>query len=273
MAEQHIMEELQQNTAETAAQRPLKARLLETLDAPAEEMRIESPETTAPGIGASHTRVRELLLGAAVLIFAVIGLVTCGRAAVGWVKGRIEAEKTHQTSVVYETVLPLVVMDIPAFESPEKLDDSQRIAAAIWSLAVNGQLEAYPEAMGMCTVPAADVTAAVHALFGNTVNCVHQTVAYSSELRFYYDETLSVYYISESTALFSYIPEVRTMTEDGTFLKAEVAYVAEQPAWRSDAAKQITKVAEFALQDDGDGGYHVVAMRQIDEKSTQQSPY
>lgn len=277
MAEEIITEQSQDNIAEATAQQSLKARLLETLETPAEEMdSLKVASEFHRKSSASKTRLHEFLLGTVVLIFAVIGAITCGKTAVKWVQNRIFAEKHRQETIVQETILPLVVMDIPVFDSPEALSDTQRIAAAVWSMIVDGRMEGYPEAMGMCTVPAADVTAAIHALFGNTVNCVHQTVAYSSELRFYYDESLAVYYVSEAPALFSYIPEVRALKtdeSDGALLKAEVAYAAEQPRWRHDAAEQIVKVVEFSLRADGSGGYYVTAMRQLEDEASQQSPY
>ncbi len=253
-----------------------KQTFRELLDETIEEPVIEAP---AASISAeSKKRIREALLGLVLVLFAVIGIVFCIQKAADSIKNGLSRKTAEQelTKAVEQTVLPLVVMDIPPFSSSQELEESHRISAAIWSIIVQDQLRDYPESMGMYTVPEGDITAHVIQLFGNDALAVHQTISFSNEIRFYYDSENKVYYINEASVLFSYHPIIRSVRkseDDENCLLAEVAYAAEQPSWRDDQPDEIAKVVEFTLYPESDGHYRIAGMRQLVDDATENAPY
>ncbi|MBR6760514.1 MAG: hypothetical protein IKM30_00580 [Oscillospiraceae bacterium] len=253
-----------------------KPTFMELLDETIEEPAVET--SAAPISPERANRIREILLGLILVLFAIIGIVFCVQQAVAGIQNSLSGKTAEQTltKAIEQTVLPLVVMDIPPFASSEELEESYRISAAIWSIIVQNQLHTYPESMGMYTIPEGDITTCVLRLFGGKDPIVHQTISFSNEIRFYYDNENKVYYVNDASVLFSYRPVIRSIhksQQDENILLVEVAYAAEQPSWRVDQPDEIAKVVEFTLYAEADDTYRIDSMRQLVDDTTENAPY
>ena len=214
--------------------------------------------------GKSASRTKEAVIGAVLVIFALIGLIAVVRHSAGLLS---RFRKTHsQETAVERRLLPLVLMDIPDFDSPDELSDETFLTAAVWEMAVSGKLAEYSENYGMCTVPQEDVIAAGNVLFDGNRSPVCKTIGFTGDLRFYYDAEQSAYVLPCDPVLFTYIPSVAALTQtaDGNYT-ARVDYYAEQPQWKQETEREPVKTVVFALRKT-DTGWQVLSAKQAEGK-------
>lgn len=191
-------------------------------------------------------RTRDALVGLFLTVFAVIGVIAVLRRVI-LLTGNLRKANSQETAVM-ERLLPLVLMDIPDFQSPDELSDEAFLTAAIWESVTADRLAAYPENYGMCTVPAGEIIAAGNALFGSTRAPVCKTIGFTGDLRFYYDAEQNAYVLPQEPVLFTYEPVLTALTEaaDGSF-QATVEYFAEQPHWKHTAQTEPVKTVAFTV--------------------------
>jgi len=229
---------------EPAPETPAQPTLRETMHRLLAEESPAQPETTETY--SQRMRTRDLLVGLFLTLFAVIGVLTVLRRVVTLTS---DLRKAHsQETAVMERLLPLVLMDIPDFVSPDALTDEAFLTAAIWETVTSDKLTAYPENYGMCTVPAAVITAEGNALFGCTRTPVCKTIGFTGDLRFYYDAEQDAFLLPKEPLLFTYEPKLTAFSaeEDGTY-QATVDYYAEQPHWKQNAQPEPVKTVQFTV--------------------------
>lgn len=219
----------------------------------------EQPKAPADPPQKTH-RVRDLTVGAVLLIFALLGLYTAVSGGVSLVR-RLREKEDPRIPAVQERILPLVIADFPEFDDPDTLTDDQFLTAAVWTMVTNGRLGRYPENLGMRTVPAEDIAAAGNVCFGTSRRPEYRTIGFSGDIRFYYDKEQRSYLLPASPRLFTYVPQVQSLRDQDGAVTAEVAYYAEEPVWLSEKSELI-KTMEFTLTGSGTA-WQIRALRQL----------
>ncbi len=203
----------------------LRSMMNEDITPPAQTY--DSPEWTH-----QQRQHRYTVLGAILVVFAMIGIFSTVRFAIRHFHPA-SPQDAYQAEVA-EKVMPLVVMDCPMFQSAAELSDEQLLMAGIWSILTHGGLAKYPEELGLCRIPAADVDQEIRSLFELPAEKIpqHQTVGAANDLCCYYDATDNSYRIPTDILHFSYIPQVTELEKDGDCWYAEVAYLPDLPEWQ-----------------------------------------
>ena len=211
-----------------------------------------------------RTRTRDALVGVFLTLFAVIGLIASAKQGILLIR-RLRAAHSQETAVM-NRLLPLVLMDIPDFESPDALSDETFLTAAVWEMITADALQRYPENYGMCTVPQADVIAAGNALFASSRQPECRTIGFTGDVRFYYDAEQNAYVLPCDPVVFTYEPKLTALTvsADGEYT-ALVHYYAEQPHWKQSTQSEPVKTVTYTLRKT-DAGWQVLAARQAEQE-------
>ena len=221
------------------------------------------PEPADDPLPRKGHRTRDILTGLVLVLLAAYGLFALVQRGID--RARLLTSNTVTEDAVKETLLPLVLTDMPDFADPSALTDDQFMTAAIWAAITQGRLAEFPQSFDMYTVPAETLTAIGNRLFAVNRDPSCHTIGFSGELRFYYDAEADTYLLPADPELFTYEPVIREMTEqpDGQYL-VTVDYAAEQPAWNT-AEPRIIKTVQYTVQH-GDGGWAVRASQQVSEQ-------
>ncbi len=198
--------------------------------------------------------LRDAAFGAILLIFAGIGVYALAQHGITAVRERNNA----QNAAVTQCILPLCVMDMPSFEKPDDLTDEQFLTAAVWAMITDGRLADYPTETNLCTVPAADVTAAGNARFGTARKPEYRTVGFTDAIRFYYDADQDSYLLPADPRYFGNLPEVQSCKEQNGVYTVTAVCRPEQPQWYQTEAP-VTRHAEFKLKQTG-GTWQIVSL-------------
>lgn len=200
------------------------------------------------------------VIGAIMLIFAVIGIISTARYIIGRTRSFTVTESSEAEFA--KAVYPAVIMDIEAFQSGSELSPQQVITAAVWKMIMSGDIDKYDKTFDIISVPAVDIESAAAKLFNAEFpNLEHQTVG-SGELKFYYNEESKTYNVPSKPLLFSYKPEVKAVSKDGEVYSVEVDYLQEQPSWMEGNSKfdfGVSKTVKFRIQLI-DGEYSILSM-------------
>lgn len=206
-------------------------------------------------------RARDAVIGVVMLLLAIVG----GWASLKWATRFTERvlHSTDDQATLSDCILPLVLMDIPDFSSPDALTDEQFLTAAIWSLITDEQLPKYPEQFEMYTVPESDVIAAGNARFGTSRQPKCETISFSGDIRFYYDAEQKSFLIPANPRLFTVVPEIKQTSKDENGNEVvETAYCEEQPAWRKEESTAVVKTVAYTVKRNGDT-WQVLSAKQI----------
>ena len=204
----------------------------------------EAEEQAAPP---RKYRSRDVLAGIVLVLLAAYGVYALV------LRGIDRANALRQNSAAMDaasaSILPLVITDIPEFADPGELTDEQFMITAIWTAITQGKLSNYNAAFEMCSVPSADLTALGNQLLGVNRSPVHRTIAFSGEIRFYYDAETDSYLLPSDPELFTYRPVIRSMEQnDAGQYTVTADYVAEQPAWKQTEPLTV-KTMQFTLEE------------------------
>ena len=156
---------------------------------------------------------------------------------------------------------PLVVVDVPTFESVDKLDSKVVIAAGIWNFMMNEEnKDKYQQDdFGTMTVPDTDIEVYIRKLFGTNVEIVHQQLA-DTDFTVMYDEDKHLYYIPEMPQVLPYAPSVQSVTHSGDDYVVEVGYILPGPFWditENAQSGEINKTMIYHYQKTKDGDYWI----------------
>lgn len=206
--------------------------------------------------------------GVILSILAVIGLVSTVKFGLEHFRSFTAGEdkKDNFSEVIY----PAVVMDIESFTSPSDLSSEQIISAALWSLVMSDDdMEKYEQTFDVISVPAIDVEAYAAKLFGEGLPEITHTTVGSGELKFYYNEETKSYNVPVNPIIFTYTPDITSVSKaDGEYMVI-VDYIKELPSWmknNNDTDKEVSKTVEFKLHEN-DGSYTISSMTVINVNS------
>lgn len=179
-------------------------------------------EAFDPYAPVTKNRKSFFVVGLLIIILAVVGLVTVIRAAVGFVNDMVNqtALKNEFASFLY----PLVITDVPAFDSIDNIPPSVVVNSAIWQIIMKGDTEKYENDGTNMTVSEIDVESAAVTLFGYGVPIEHQTVR-SGNNTFQYDESAKSYIVPLNPNYSSYWPRVSEISNVGETFTVTVEYM------------------------------------------------
>ena len=196
-------------------------------------------------------RIITIIVGVLVTVFAVVGVVFTVIYAVEGVTYLISQQGSKQD---YEKMIaPVVMLDPPAVDAPENLDNSTIIAAGILDIVLNGNQYDYQGDDMTVYIPAIDVNAHIKKLFGD-VPYQDATVA-TSAYTFEYSGETQMYMVQRDIQFFSYQPKVEKITNDGDSVLLHVGYQPQGDAWganTNDREQEPFKYMDYLLQKQGD---------------------
>lgn len=217
----------------------------------------DSSEETAPK---NPHKTINTVVGAVLLVFAVIGIISVLGYAIKHIRSFTEGESKQ--SEFADAVYPAVIMDIEAFQNGSELSSQQVITASVWKLIMSGEIDKYEQTFDIISVPAVDIEAEAVKLFDTEFSELeHQTVG-SGEIKFYYNEDTQTYNIPSKPLLFSYKPKVTALSRDGDIYTVEVEYIQEKPYFMEENSKydsEASKIVKFRLKPTGDD-YAILSM-------------
>ena len=217
----------------------------------------DSSEETAPK---NPHKTINTVVGAVLLVFAVIGIISVLGYAIKHIRSFTEGESKQ--SEFADAVYPAVIMDIEAFQNGSELSSQQVITASVWKPIMSGEIDKYEQTFDIISVPAVDIEAEAVKLFDTEFpELEHQTVG-SGEIKFYYNEDTQTYNIPSKPLLFSYKPKVTALSRDGDIYTAEVEYIQEKPYFMEENSKydsEVSKIVKFRLKPTGDD-YAILSM-------------
>ena len=176
-------------------------------------------------------------------LLACVGLVTVVAKSIGFFSSYSsgESKKDGFADVLY----PAVIMDIESFNSPTELPPEQIITAAIWSMIMaDGVTSQYELTFDVVMIPAADVESYAVKLFGENIPQLTHTTVGPAESRFYYNEETKSYNVPVAPVTYTYTPEIKEATKNGSEYTVKVDYIDELPSW---LPKSSSKSVEFTL--------------------------
>lgn len=174
-----------------------------------------------------------LPVGIIIIILAVIGLVSCISAVIGFVKNRAgdSAEKAR-----YEAMLkPVVMFDPDPFDDLTRANKSQLLYSAIWSLLEDeAGMSKYSYSQGETigiVVPQADIEKAFTGLYGNEIDIasLHSEIDMSG-YDITYDAAQKSYILPITGVEAAYTPQVISIDRQGTSVLLNVGYISNR-AW------------------------------------------
>ncbi|MFZ2537452.1 MAG: hypothetical protein WAX04_00935 [Oscillospiraceae bacterium] len=207
-----------------------------------------------------------------IALFGVIiaFLVVVGAVSTIWSAIKLTNNIVNETSLKEElarAIFPLVIVDIPEFETAVKLDNSAIIASSIWEFIIHEEDKSKfkKDDLGSIYVPDVDIEKYIRRLYGSEVKILHQSVDDSSVQMTYNAE--SKYYVIESTPKFlPYTPRVDKIIKTSDILTLRVSYILPDAMWnlRSDKKDEtVDKVMEYKLKKSGNA-YQMLSVKLIE---------
>ncbi|MBC8609736.1 Uncharacterised protein [uncultured Ruminococcus sp.] len=223
----------------------------------ATSLKIDPAELPSQRTGGKKHRFA--LLGVVMTLLAVVGVIAVGYFGWGAVSDIFSQKSVKEefNKITY----PLVVVDVPTFESVDKLDSKVVIAAGIWNFMMNEEnKDKYQQDdFGTMTVPDTDIEVYIRKLFGTNVEIVHQQLA-DTDFTVMYDEDKHLYYIPEMPQVLPYAPSVQSVTHSGDDYVVEVGYILPGPFWditENAQSGEINKTMIYHYQKTKDGDYWI----------------
>ncbi len=205
------------------------------------------------------------VLGIFVTFFVVIGVISTIWFGVNLTKELVNS--TAEKEKLARVIFPLVIVDIPEFDSPASLDNSAIIQSAIWAFIVDEKDKSqYPkDDLGAMTVPDTDIELYIRKLYGSTVKIQHQSIDDAS-VQMLYDSENKKYIIESTPRFLPYTPRVDKIQKDGDIYTLRVSYVLPDALWNlkkdhSDAT--VDKVMEYRLKETN-GSYQMLAVKLLE---------
>ncbi len=193
-------------------------------------------------------------------VFACIGLVTVIAKSISLIDSYTSGETKKEG---FEEILyPAVIMDIESFNSPAELPSEQILTAAIWSMIMADDVTMqYEQTFDVVKIPAADVESYAVKLFGDSIPELTHTTVGPAESRFYYNEETKSYNVPIAPVTYTYSPEIKEATKNGSEYKVKVDYIDELPSWLPETS---SKSVEFTLAE-VNGEYQLKSMKIISQ--------
>lgn len=210
------------------------------------------------------------ILGVFFTFFIVVGII----ATV--VKGvEIVGDIVNSTSVKNElirVIYPLVIIDTPEFDDPQKLDSSAIISSSIWSFIISDDDKSIyrRDDLGAIYVPDVDIETYVRRLYGNDVEIVHQSIS-DANVSMAYSSESKTYIIDSSPRFLPYTPRIDSITREGDIYTLKVSYILPSVMWNiapAEGYQEADKVMEYKLKRNEDKSYQMLAVKFLEIVNT-----
>ena len=172
----------------------------------------------------SNKKRNNIVVGAVVLGFAVIGVVTAISLIISLFASIFD--DSDKKAEYEKFIAPVVMVDPVAFESVSGADEHSLLMSSMWNLLSNvGENSSYPEDdVGMMLIPASDLDVSAASLFGSEVKLSHQTFGDTS-ITFEFNEENSTYAVPPMGYAVQYRPRVDKIKTRGKKITLTVSYV------------------------------------------------
>ena len=205
------------------------------------------------------------VLGVIVTLFFVIGVISSVAAGISLTRNLVNA--TAQKEELARVIFPLVIVDIPEFDSPEALENSAIIQSAIWAFIIDsGDKSKYPkDDLGAMTVPDTDIEPYIRSLYGNDVQIEHQSIDDPS-VQMLYDSDNKRYIIESTPRFLAYTPRVEKISRSGDVYTLRVSYVLPDALWnleKDHSSATVDKIMEYTLKRNRDA-YQMLSVRLLE---------
>lgn len=189
-------------------------------------------------------------LGAIMSLFVVIGVISTIWAIVN-VSDQI-INNTSQKNELAQEIFPFVIIDIPEFDNPTKLDNSAIISSAIWEFIINEEDKSKysKDNLGSLYVPDVDIEHYIRKLYGNDIKIQHQSVDDSSVIM-NYDPDRKMYNVESTPKFLPYKPRVDKISKSNDIYTLKVSYILPDAMWNFDQSnrnEQVDKTMEYVLK-------------------------
>ncbi len=206
------------------------------------------------------------VVGAIVLILALIGTVTLIRSAVRTISGSFDnSEKIEE----YKTfITPVIMSDPTPFDDVINADQTQLLSISIWSLLNTGLDPDKVEYSGSKMLIAKETVDTEFArLFGTDVAALHQTVDGGDGIQFEYNSKTGKYAIPLTSIDSVFSPTIEDITERGSTVILTVGCLADTD-WKQASngdmiAPEPVKYLKITLRSSG-GSYYISSLKETD---------
>ena len=206
------------------------------------------------------------LIGAVVLIFAVLGVVLVAYNSISYIVRNFDSGSDYAAYNEYLT--PIAAVDIDTFDDIVAADTEQLLNASIWLILSNESTpDTYSYSGGYMLIPSADVESAYMSIFGpETAGSISHTTIQSYNCTFEYDSTAAVYKIPVTAISPVYTPSVKEVKQSGSSVILTVNYLASE-SWDKDiegnfVAPEPDKVMRITLKE-LQGNYYINSIQVI----------
>lgn len=202
------------------------------------------------------------ILGAAFIIFAIIGMISTGT---GIVKGITALIKGNTRKAKYEQFLtPVVMLDPVYFDSSAKAGQGFLIQSSLWYLIYNNGTDSYRvDDVGSVIIPQSDVEVAANALYGKSVQLVHQSVGDLTNITAYVEDS-KAYHLPLSSGFNVYKPIVHSIQRSGETVTLTVGYIPPSPNWGENRKiKEVPDKFAYYVLKENSSGMTLVAIKEM----------
>lgn len=199
----------------------IKQALGEALDESADELvHSESNMTAQVAKKISLKQIASSLFGFFVLVFAIVGIVSCSMYITNYIDRRNDdsALRTQLTDLV----APLTAMDASTFENVNSISEDVLLTAACWDIIINPSSN-YTAENGYYTISYLEIDKRITSLFGSSLSYTHKTVG-DEELLFEYNDETGTYSIPAHSRMPSYTASIVEYAPTADGYKIKVAY-------------------------------------------------
>lgn len=212
--------------------------------------------------------VPKTLLGLAVILLAVVGIISIASSLISDVTQKAE-ERNREKFSVYEDFLSVVVMNDPdTFDDISQANKSQLISISIWSLIEkNPDPDTYEYVDSGILIPKKDVENELALIFGSDVKYKHCTVDGGEGIEFRFSESKKGYIIPITGITPIYLPKVTEVKERENTVTVKVGYLASEDFTQDDEGNMVSpepsKLMEITLSKNSEGGFFVRSVRSL----------
>lgn len=205
---------------------------------------------------------RTAVVGGLITIFLVIGVISTVFSGIVFTKNAIN--NTAQKQELAKEIFPFVIVDVPEFDNPSKLDNSAIISSSIWEFIIDKQDKSqYPkDDLGSIYVHEVEIEKYVRQLYGNDIKIKHQTVDGTS-VGMTYDEEAKTYCIESTPKFLPYKPRVDKITKSKDIYTLKVSYILPDAMWNfeaDDRVEIVDKTMEYVLKKNKDS-YQILSVK------------
>jgi len=168
-------------------------------------------------------------IGAALLIFALIGVITVISLSYDFTLKLLDNSK--EKNRFEQILLPVLMFDPIPFESVDTIDPLSLLQSSLWSTMLGEKRDSYTyDDNSRLVIPQSDVDMSAAALFGPNVTLSHQSFG-DYEISYYYDAASKAYHVPVTAQTGFYTPSVITIDREKNTFTLLVGYVPPSTVW------------------------------------------